>query len=65
MKVKKSNTLPLEQRKKLQKMMDRDGREDTRIALGISRHAMERACAGLNIQAGTLALLNQKLADVS
>ena len=54
--------LPDVQRKHLQALIDADGLEATRKALHISRHAMERAAGGLNIQAGTAALLGQQLA---
>lgn len=61
MKLKNTHKLPPDQRKRLQAMIDRDGLEVTRKALHISRHAMERAAGGLNIQAGTAALLGQQL----
>ena len=61
MKLKNTHKLPPDQRKRLQAMIDRDGLEATRARLGISRHAMERAAGGLNIQAGTAALLGQQL----
>ena len=64
MKRKNAITLPPDQRKRLQAMIDADGSlEVPRAKLGISRHAMERAAGGLNIQAGTAALLGLKLAD--
>lgn len=60
------NALPPDQRKKLQAMIEADHNlEFTRKRLGISRYAMERAAGGLNIQAGTAALLMQKLAETS
>ena len=65
MKIKNKNTLPPEQRKTLQAMMDRDGREATRKALGVSRYAMEKAAGGLSVQAGTVSLITQKLSELS
>lgn len=65
MKNRKAHKLPPEQRKLLQAMMDRDGLDDTRKTLGISRYAMEKAAAGMNIQAGTVSLITQKLAELS
>ena len=61
MKLKNTNKLPDDQRKRLQAMIDADGLEVTRKRLGISRHAMERAAGGLSIQRGTAALLGQQL----
>ena len=61
MKLHNIHQLPPEQRKRLQAMIDKDGLETTRTRLHISRHAMERAAGGLNIQAGTAALLGQQL----
>jgi len=63
MKLKNTNKLPDDQRKRLQAMIDRDGLEVTRKRLGISRHAMERAAGGLTIQRGTAALLGQQLQE--
>jgi len=62
MKRKSTHRLSPEQRKRLQAMIDADHNlEVTRTRLGISRHAMERACGGLTIQRGTAALLGQHL----
>ena len=61
MKLKNTNTLQPDQRKRLQAMIDADGLEVTRARLHISRHAMERAAGGLTIQRGTAALLGQQL----
>jgi len=61
MKIHNIHKLPPEQRKRLQAMIDKEGLEVTRTRLHISRHAMERAAGGLNIQAGTAALLGQQL----
>ena len=63
MKRKNTHTLPPDQRKRLQAMIDADGLEVTRAKLGISRHAMERAAGGLTIQRGTAALLGQQLQE--
>ena len=63
MKIHNTHKLPDDQRKKLQAMIDKDGLEATRTRLGISRHAMERAAGGLNIQKGTIALLEKQFTE--
>jgi hypothetical protein len=45
----------------IRSLVEAQGVRRAHAALGISRHAMERAAGGLTIQRGTAALLEQRL----
>jgi hypothetical protein len=61
---KSRNDLAAMERAQLRRLMRRMTVADAVAAVGVSRFAMERACAGLGIRAGTAALIRQALARI-
>lgn len=57
-----SYTVPVEERGRLQKLVDDVGEAKALALLNVSREALARALAGLGVRRGTLALISAGLA---